>query len=82
MKDVAKKVLEMKDGDYGSKELSSTVGGCSVNTSRGANMYLQALPSGGFINKVITAGSIGGDESGKYIETKLKEEQVLAFLHK
>ena len=67
MKDVAKKVLDMKDSEYGSKELSATVGGCAVNTSRGANMYLQALPSGSQFNKVITVGCIGGDQSGEYI---------------
>ena len=39
MKAVAKKVLEMKDGELGSKELCATAGGCAVSTSRSANVY-------------------------------------------
>ena len=41
LKSVAKKILEMKDGEeYGSTELSKTVGGCAMNTTRAANFYL------------------------------------------
>ena len=54
----------MKTGDFGCKELSTTVGGCAVNTSRAANFYLKALPNAPYNYKVVTIGSIGGDESG------------------
>ena len=58
----------MKDGEYGSKELSRTVGGCSMNMGRAANMVLRAQPSGDFSKKVVALGSIGGDEAGEYVE--------------
>ncbi len=65
----------MSDGDkFGSKKLCATVGGCSMNTSRAANMYLKSLPGGGLFNKVITLGSIGGDSSGEFIEKNLEKE--------
>jgi len=40
MKGVAQKILSMKDQEWGSRLLTSTVGGCAVNTSRAANFYL------------------------------------------
>ena len=75
LKDVAKTILEMRDDDqYRSKKLCATVGGCSMNTSRAANMYLKALPGGSLYNKVITLGAIGGDTSGDFIEKNLEDE--------
>lgn len=43
MKQAALEIINMKDGSYGSKKISATVGGCAVNTSRAANFYLQAI---------------------------------------
>jgi hypothetical protein len=55
----------MSDGDrYGSKVLSTTVGGCAMNTTRAANFYLQAY---GYGNKVVTVGSIGKDDAATII---------------
>ena len=40
---VAKDIIEMEDGGkYGSKKLSTCLGGCAMNTSRAANFYLLA----------------------------------------
>lgn len=50
MKQVAAEIFKMEDS------LSTTVGGCAMNTARAANFYLQAL---NFKNKVLTVGSIG-----------------------
>ena len=45
---VAKDIIEMEDGGlYGSKKLSTVLGGCAMNTSRAANYFLMAQPSGG-----------------------------------
>jgi hypothetical protein len=47
MKQFALKVIQMKDDseedNYGSTELSSTLGGCGLNTARAANEYLKAV---------------------------------------
>ena len=40
LKEFAKKIFEMQDGEYDSKKMSGTVGGCAMNTSRSANFYL------------------------------------------
>jgi hypothetical protein len=60
MKRIAKDVLEMKDGEYGSKKMSETIGGCALNTSRAANFFLQAKYGSSF-SKVKTIGCIGDD---------------------
>jgi len=39
MKATAKKVLDMKDGEYGSTKMAETAGGCAVNTARAAHFY-------------------------------------------
>jgi hypothetical protein len=40
MKSVATKIISMKAGEFDSKEIAKTVGGCAMNTSRAANFYL------------------------------------------
>ena len=55
----ALKVLELK-GEYGSEQLVSTVGGCSMNTSRAANFYLQAVDKK-YMYTIFSTGSIGQD---------------------
>jgi hypothetical protein len=77
MKDVAKKIIDMKNGDYGSRELSSTVGGCAMNTCRAANFCLQSQPEGALTKKVITLGSIGTDESADAIVKQLDREIII-----
>ena len=62
LKDVVKKIM---DSDF--KELSTTVGGCAMNTTRAANFYFQAHPKGPFAQKVLTVGSIGSDEAAETI---------------
>lgn len=57
----------MRDGEYGSKELSSTVGGCSMNTCRAANIYMKAVPEGAEYPRVITLGAIGKDQGGEFV---------------
>ena len=52
MKQVAREIFEMENS------VSTTVGGCAMNTARAANFYLQALD---LKNKVLTVGSIGTD---------------------
>lgn len=58
----------MRDGEYGSKELSATVGGCAMNTSRAANIYLKSLPEGPKESKVVTLGAIGKDDGGEFVK--------------
>ena len=81
MKMVAKKILMMKDGEYGSEELCATPGGCAMNTCRAANMYFLGLDEQKYKNKVITLGSIGQDSQGEFIQKKLKEEKIINYLH-
>ena len=80
MKSTAKKILQLNDGEFGSKRIVKTVGGCAMNTSRAAHNYLQAAgssPKG----KVLTLGCIGDDDSGSYIKKQLKDEEVLYDVH-
>lgn len=56
-KEAALKVLDLK-GEYGSEQLVSTVGGCSMNTSRAANFYLQAINKD-YQYTIFSTGSIG-----------------------
>ena len=58
--------------------LSTTVGGCAMNTTRAANFYFQAHPRGPYHQRVMTIGSIGSDTTGKFIQDQLKTENVLA----
>ena len=67
LKDFALKLINIKDGEHGSKEMSRTVGGCCMNTSRAANFYLQAVLNSEAEGRVKTVGSIGDDETGKWI---------------
>ena len=79
---VALKMTEMQDGDqYGSKNVSSCLGGCCVNTSRASQMYLNSCPDGPFTQKVLTLGCIGQDDSGSFVQQKLKEDSILHSLH-
>jgi sugar/nucleoside kinase (ribokinase family) len=70
----------MEDGELGTKLLTSTVGGCAVNTTRSANFYLQAMGkskcSADFDERVMTIGAIGSDEQGKKVRTQLNSESV------
>lgn len=52
----------MKDGEYGSKQMVATVGGCAMNTTRSASFYLQAVLGDDSISKAYTLGSIGTDD--------------------
>jgi len=70
----------MEDGLYGSKEISTTIGGCAMNTSRAANFYLQAL-EGQESSRVKTLGSIGKDKAGAYIVKELNKENLLHDLY-
>lgn len=80
LKEFAQKLIDMKDGEHGSKEMSRTVGGCSMNTSRSAHFYLQALCGEKSEGRVKTMGSIGDDENGKWIQSKLQEEKLAVDL--
>ena len=57
----------MEDGWYQSKIISKTVGGCAMNTSRAANMYLKAAYHSEF-QKVFTLGCIGKDFAGSQVK--------------
>ena len=80
LKEFAQKLINMKEGEHGSKEMSRTVGGCAMNTSRSANLYLQALYGEKSEGRVKTMGSIGDDENGKWIQSKLQEEKLAVDL--
>jgi len=73
-------LIALKDGEQGSKEMSRSIGGCAMNTSRAANYYLQARLGEEASDKIKTLGSIGDDEAGKWILQKLKEEKLNADL--
>lgn len=79
-KEFALKIIKMRDGEYGSKELSATVGGCAMNTSRAANIYLQSLPEGPKVSKVVTLGAIGKDDGGEFVKKQLLEEGIVNYL--
>jgi esterase/lipase superfamily enzyme len=61
MKEVAHQIFKMED------VLSTTVGGCAMNTARAANFYLQAKDLN---RKVMTVGSIGKDQAAEIITTQ------------
>ena len=63
MKQVARQLFIMTNGEYGSKQISKTVGGCAMNTSRAANFYLQAQ-FGTESSLVYTLGCVGKDSAG------------------
>ena len=71
----------MQDGEYGSKSISSTMGGCAMNTSRAANFLFNSLPSGPMPHKIMTLGSIGDDEAGELVQKQLEEEDLLHDVH-
>lgn len=75
-KSVALEIITMKDGLYGSKKISATVGGCALNTSRAANFYLQAV-NGKHFKKVYTLGVVGQDDAGKLILEQLERENLM-----
>jgi sugar/nucleoside kinase (ribokinase family) len=66
----------MEDGEYGSKKLSVTVGGCAMNTSRAANKYLQAMYGEDF-SKVYTLGCIGKDVAGETVLKQIKADNLM-----
>lgn len=66
----------MKDGDYDSKKMSETVGGCAMNTCRSAHFYLQALLGEDVPSKILTLGSIGNDDQANWIEKTLVDEKI------
>ena len=65
MKAFAKKIIEMGDDELGTKLITSTVGGCAVNTTRSANFYLRAQGklqnTHDFNERIMTIGAIGSD---------------------
>jgi sugar/nucleoside kinase (ribokinase family) len=66
-------------GEYGAKLVTSTIGGCSVNTSLAANLYLRSLYN--LDNRVITVGAVGSDDKGERIQKELDEHKIINFLH-
>jgi bifunctional ADP-heptose synthase (sugar kinase/adenylyltransferase) len=72
MKQVAREIFEMENS------VSTTVGGCAMNTARAANFYLQALD---LKSKVLTVGSIGTDDAAKIILEKTSEEELMTSFH-
>ena len=57
---VALKMLKMENGDlYGSTNVATCLGGCSVNTSRASEIFFKSAQNGPYPNRVATLGSIG-----------------------
>jgi len=79
-------ILELKDGELDTKVLTSTVGGCAVNTSRSANFFLQSVGkrrrSVDFNERVMTIGAIGSDAQGLKVQSQLNRESVSFSVYK
>ena len=79
---VALKMVQMENGDqFNSKNVSSCLGGCCINTSRASQIYFKSSPQGPFHQKVLTLGCIGQDDPGKFVQESLKNEQLLHSVH-